>query len=122
MIGHSIGAEMAVHAMHTLGTERVSRVVGLMPFLLVNRDSRLQKFLSALVHIRPLVHLVAAVVGFIRGAGWWCSTLNSTLFDPWFERRLISTTKTVIIKTRNYPKKKKRKNGFLKRVPFQYLN
>ena len=55
VIGHSIGAEMAVHAMHTLGTERVTRVVGLMPFLLVNRDSRLQRFLSALVHIRPLV-------------------------------------------------------------------
>lgn len=68
VIGHSIGAEMAVHALHTLGVERVRRVVGLMPFLLVNRDSRLQSFLSALVHVRPLVHLVAAVVGFIRGA------------------------------------------------------
>lgn len=68
VIGHSIGAEMAVHAMATLGMDCVTRVVGLMPFLLVNRASRLQRFLSALVHVQPLVRLVAAVIGLIRGA------------------------------------------------------
>lgn len=68
LIGHSIGAEMAVHALHTLGTERIGRVVGLMPFLLVNRDSALQRLLCALVHISPLVRTVAAIVGIIRGA------------------------------------------------------
>lgn len=65
LIGHSIGAEMALHAMDTLGTDRVPRVVGLMPFMLTNKDSLHQRFLSLLVHIYPLVRTVAAVIGII---------------------------------------------------------
>ena len=65
LVGHSIGAEMSLDAMDKLGTGAVRGVVGLMPFVLVNTKSALQKFLSALVHITPLVYLVAAIVGFI---------------------------------------------------------
>ncbi len=65
LVGHSIGAELCLAAMDKLGTDAVRGVVGLMPFVLVNAQSTLQKFLSALVHIKPLVYLVASIVGFL---------------------------------------------------------
>jgi hypothetical protein len=43
-----------------VGTERISRVVGLMPFVLKNEGSQLQRFLSALVHVPPFVRVVWA--------------------------------------------------------------
>jgi alpha-beta hydrolase superfamily lysophospholipase len=49
LVGHSIGAELCLAAMDKLGTDAVRGVVGLMPFVLVNAQSTLQKFLSALV-------------------------------------------------------------------------
>ena len=62
-MGHSIG-RISPDDGQAQDPAVVRDVVGLMPFVLVNK-SALQKFLSALVHITPLVYLVAAIVGFI---------------------------------------------------------
>ena len=43
LVGHSIGVEMSLDAMDKLGADVVRGVVGLMPFVLVNTESALQK-------------------------------------------------------------------------------
>lgn len=65
VVGHSIGAEIALRAMRR-NPHLIHKVVGLMPFILTNKKSLLQKFLSFLVTMKPLVFFVASVVGFLK--------------------------------------------------------
>ena len=65
VVGHSIGAEIALRAMRR-NPHLIHKVVGLMPFILTNKKSVLQKFLSFLVMVKPLVFFVASVVGFLK--------------------------------------------------------
>ena len=77
VVGHSIGAEMALHAMHRL--PNVSRVVGLMPFVLTNARSKTQKFLESLVRIGALVRAVAALVGLVSKLP---AAIRDAMFHP----------------------------------------
>jgi pimeloyl-ACP methyl ester carboxylesterase len=79
IVGHSIGAEMAMHALSNLGPERVARVVGLMPFVMCNLRSKTQRFLSFLVSIEPIVRLVAGLVSI---ASLLPNRLRRLLFRP----------------------------------------
>jgi predicted alpha/beta hydrolase len=44
----------------------IQKVVGLMPFVLTNERSKLQRFLASLVRVKPLVLFVASLVGFFK--------------------------------------------------------
>jgi len=57
--GHSIGAYLALRAA-AARPERVAGLLGLFPFVQINRGSRLQWLLGVLVRLRPLALLVAA--------------------------------------------------------------
>jgi pimeloyl-ACP methyl ester carboxylesterase len=65
VVGHSIGAEIAMRAM-AKHPNAIQKVVGLMPFVLTNERSKLQRFLASLVRVKPLVLFVASVVGFFK--------------------------------------------------------
>ena len=65
VVGHSIGAEIAMRAM-AKHPNAIQKVVGLMPFVLTNERSKLQRFLASLVRVKPLVLLVASLVGFFK--------------------------------------------------------
>ena len=64
LVGHSIGAHLALRAM-AARPARVARVVGLYPFLQVDPESRLLRVLAAAVRLRPLVWLVATLAGLL---------------------------------------------------------
>jgi len=66
LVGHSIGAHVAMHAVKEMREEDVKRMVGLMPFLHVNEKSNVQKFLAWLVSLRVVVRAVAYVLGFMQ--------------------------------------------------------
>ena len=66
LVGHSIGAHVAMHAVKEMREEDVKRMVGLMPFLHVNEKSNVQKFLAWLVSLRVVVRAVACVLGFMQ--------------------------------------------------------
>ena len=59
LVGHSIGAHLALRAA-AAAPGRVRSVLGLFPFLQLNAESRLQRTLGRLVRLRPLVYAVAA--------------------------------------------------------------
>lgn len=65
VVGHSIGAEIAMRAM-ARHPSAIRKVVGLMPFVLTNERSKTQRFLASLVRFEALVHFVASVVGFLK--------------------------------------------------------
>ena len=65
VVGHSIGAEIAMRAM-ARHPNAIRKVVGLMPFVLTNERSRLQRFLASLVRIKALVLIVAGLVGVLK--------------------------------------------------------
>ena len=65
VVGHSIGVEIALRAMKQHPSQ-ITQVVGLMPFVLTNRKSVLQSFLSFLVRVRPLVLFVAGLVHVLK--------------------------------------------------------
>lgn len=79
LVGHSIGSEMALHALDVLGPERIERVVGLMPFLEVNKRSLHQRFLASIVRVGALVRLVARVVGAVASLA---AKLRDVVFHP----------------------------------------
>ena len=66
LVGHSIGAHVAMHAVKEMREEDVKKMVGLMPFLHVNERSNVQKFLAWLVSQRVVVRVVAKVLGFMQ--------------------------------------------------------
>ena len=66
LVGHSIGAHVALHALNEMRSEEVTKMVGLMPFLHVNERSNVQKFLAWLVSQRVVVRVVAKVLGFMQ--------------------------------------------------------
>lgn len=66
LVGHSIGAHVAMHAVKEMREEDVKKMVGLMPFLYVNERSNVQKFLAWLVSQRVVVRVVAKVLGFMQ--------------------------------------------------------
>ena len=65
VVGHSIGAEIAMRAM-ARHPNAIRKVVGLMPFVLTNERSRLQRFLASLVRVKALVLIVAGLVGVLK--------------------------------------------------------
>ena len=65
VVGHSIGAEIAMRAM-ARHPSAILKVIGLMPFVLTNERSKTQRFLASLVRFEALVHLVASIVGFLK--------------------------------------------------------
>ena len=66
LVGHSIGAHVAMHAVKEMREEDVKKMVGLMPFLHVNERSNVQKFLAWLVSQRVVVRVVAKVLGYMQ--------------------------------------------------------
>ncbi len=66
IVGHSIGAHLALDAMRHLGTDAVDVVVGLMPFLSVNVKSPTQSALNFITRLAPLVHAVGKVMDMLR--------------------------------------------------------
>ena len=62
VVGHSIGAHLALFAAKELGYDRVTAVLGLMPFLHVNGRSPLQRFLSLVTRAKFLAHAVGRLV------------------------------------------------------------
>ena len=66
VVGHSIGAHLALHAMSELGFDRVSGVVGLMPFLHVNTQSTLQSSLSFVTRLSVVVHALGRFLDALR--------------------------------------------------------
>jgi pimeloyl-ACP methyl ester carboxylesterase len=68
VVGHSIGAHLALHAMSELGFDRVSGVVGLMPFLHVNTRSALQSSLSFVTRLSVVVHALGRFLDALRFA------------------------------------------------------
>lgn len=80
LVGHSIGAHIALQAL-TSNPEAVRGVVGLYPFLTLNAQSRTQALLAVLVRLRPLVWLVAQVAAFVAAlpTAWRLSLLRRPL-------------------------------------------
>jgi len=66
IVGHSIGAHLALDAMRHLGTDAVDVVVGLMPFLSVNAKSPTQSALNFITRLAPLVHAVGKLMDVLR--------------------------------------------------------
>jgi len=66
IVGHSIGAHLALDAMRHLGTDAVDVVVGLMPFLSVNAKSPTQSALNFITRLAPLVHAVGKLMDMLR--------------------------------------------------------
>jgi hypothetical protein len=65
IVGHSIGAHLALDAMKALGSDSIRSVVGLMPFLHVNTQSPTQKMLGFVTRLSLLVHAIGKTLDFI---------------------------------------------------------
>ena len=65
VVGHSIGAHLALDAMKALDSDSIRSVVGLMPFLHVNTQSPTQKILGFVTRLSLLVHAIGKTLDFI---------------------------------------------------------
>ena len=66
VVGHSIGAHIALHARRELGREKVHGVIGLMPFLHVNTRSALQKSLNFVTRLSLVTHALGKLLDGLR--------------------------------------------------------
>ena len=66
VVGHSIGAHIALHARRELGREKVHGVIGLMPFLHVNTRSALQKSLNFVTRLSLVAHALGKLLDGLR--------------------------------------------------------
>ena len=78
VVGHSIGAHLALDSMKALGSDSIRSVVGLMPFLHVNTQSPTQKMLGFVTRLSLLVHAIGKTLDFI-GADLKRKLLASTV-------------------------------------------
>lgn len=88
VVGHSIGAHLALFAAKELGYDRVTAVLGLMPFLHVNGRSPLQRFLSLVTRAKFLAH---AVGRFVDALGVAAPALRSALLKRTVTRSMDRT-------------------------------
>lgn len=68
VVGHSIGAHVALHARRALGRDKVRGVIGLMPFLHVNERSALQKSLGFVTRLSLVAHALGKLLDGLRAA------------------------------------------------------
>ena len=68
VVGHSIGAHVALHARRALGRDKVHGIIGLMPFLHVNERSALQKSLSFVTRLSLVAHALGKLLDGLRAA------------------------------------------------------
>lgn len=88
VVGHSIGAHLALFTAKELGYDRVTVVLGLMPFLHVNGRSMLQRFLSLVTRARFVAHVVGR---FVDALGVVAPALRSALLRLTVTRSMDST-------------------------------
>ena len=68
VVGHSIGAHLALFTAKELGFDRIDGVVGLMPFLHVNRRSALQRALGVVTRLNFLAHAIGGALDGLKKA------------------------------------------------------
>lgn len=91
IVGHSIGAHLALDAMKALGSDSIRSVVGLMPFLHVNTQSPTQKMLGFVTRLSLLVHAIGKTLDFI-GADLKRKLLANTVSKEMDARAAVITS------------------------------